>query len=54
MRVDHVSYAAEKDGLTATAKRLAKKIGVAPVDGGVHPRFGTRNVIFPLAEHRYV
>lgn len=54
MRVDHVSYAAEHDGLHATADRLAKLIGVEPVDGGVHPRFGTRNVLFPLAHDRYV
>jgi len=54
MRVDHVSYAAEADGLKATAARLAKKLGVKPVDGGVHPRFGTRNIIFPLAHERYV
>jgi hypothetical protein len=54
MRVDHVSYAAEHDGLKATAERLAKLIGVEPVDGGVHPRFGTRNVIFPLAHDRYL
>ena len=54
MRVDHVSYAAESDGLQATADRLSKLIGVDPVDGGVHPRFGTRNVILPLAHERYV
>ncbi len=54
MRVDHVSYAAEHDGLHATAERLAKLIGVTPVDGGVHPRFGTRNVILPLSNQRYV
>ena len=54
MRVDHVSYAAESDGLKATAERLAKQIGVGPVDGGVHPRFGTRNIIFPLRNQRYV
>ena len=54
MRVDHVSDAAEHDGLHATAERLAKLIGVKPVDGGVHPRFGTRNVILPLANERYV
>jgi hypothetical protein len=54
MRVDHVSYAAEHDGLQATAERLAKLIGVTPVDGGIHPRFGTRNVILPLAHERYV
>ncbi|HEX2704524.1 MAG TPA: VOC family protein, partial [Candidatus Lustribacter sp.] len=54
MRVDHVSYAAEHDGLRATADRLAKLIGVDSVDGGVHPRFGTRNIILPLADERYV
>jgi hypothetical protein len=54
MRVDHVSYAAEHDGLKATADRLSKLIGVEPVDGGIHPRFGTRNIILPLAHERYV
>jgi hypothetical protein len=54
MRVDHVVYAAERDGLKATAQRLADRIGVTPVDGGVHPRFGTRNIILPLAHERYV
>src|SRR5674476_1369485 len=54
MRVDHVSYAAEKDGLKATAERLAKKLAVTPVDGGIHPRFGTRNIILPLAHERFV
>lgn len=54
MRVDHVSFAAERDGLKATAKRLAERLGVTPVDGGIHPRFGTRNIILPLAHGRYV
>lgn len=54
MRVDHVSYAAEADGLKATAQRLAQQLGVTPVDGGIHPRFGTRNIILPLAHERYV
>jgi len=54
MRVDHVTYAAEADGLRATAERLAQKLGVTPVDGGIHPRFGTRNIILPLAHDRYV
>lgn len=54
MRVDHVVYAAEHDGARATAERLAKQIGVEPVDGGVHPTSGTRNVILPLADERYV
>jgi hypothetical protein len=54
MRVDHVSYAAESGGLHDTAQHLAKTLGVTAVDGGVHPRFGTRNVILPLAERRFV
>ncbi|KGN37160.1 VOC family protein [Knoellia subterranea] len=54
MRVDHVVYAAEHDGARATAERLAEQLGVAAVDGGVHPRFGTRNVILPLLGDRYL
>ncbi|HEX8497685.1 MAG TPA: VOC family protein [Actinomycetales bacterium] len=54
MRVDHVSYAAESGGLRETAARLADALGVSAVDGGVHPRFGTRNMILPLTHDRYV
>lgn len=54
MRVDHVSFAAEPAGLQATAQRLAEAIGVEPLDGGIHPRFGTRNMILPLAHERYI
>lgn len=54
MRVDHVSYAAEPDGSIATAERLGAQLGITPVFGGVHPRFGTRNMILPLAHERYV
>ena len=54
MRVDHVSFAAGSDGARATAAKLGEKIGVEPVDGGVHPRFGTRSMILPLAHERYI
>jgi hypothetical protein len=54
MRVDHVVYAAENDGARATAGRLAEQLGIVAVDGGVHPRFGTRNVILPLLGDRYL
>ncbi len=54
MRVDHVSYAAEHDGAKATAERLGELIGVPPVEGGNHPRFGTLSVILPLMHQRYV
>ncbi|MBB2893950.1 VOC family protein [Flexivirga oryzae] len=54
MRVDHLVFAAEPDGMVATAKRLGALLGVEPVDGGLHPRFGTRNSIIPLMEHRFI
>lgn len=54
MRLDHVVYAAEHDGLEATAERLGKALRVELVDGGVHPRFGTRNKILPLAGGHYL
>jgi hypothetical protein len=54
MRIDHVCYAAEADGMVATAGRLAQRLGVTAWDGGVHPRFGTRNMILPLAQDRYL
>ncbi|MHA7239248.1 VOC family protein [Arthrobacter sp. TMS1-12-1] len=54
MRLDHVSYACESDGLAATADRISARLGVEPVKGGVHPRFGTRNMIFPLVNGQYL
>lgn len=47
-------YAAEPDGLVATAKRLGDQLSTEVVDGGLHPRFGTRNAIVPLAGHRFL
>jgi hypothetical protein len=54
MRVDHVSYAAESGGLRDTASRLAEALGVEAVEGGVHPRFGTRNMVLPLLDGRFI
>ena len=54
MRVDHVSYAAEPGGLRDAAFELAELLGVTAVDGGVHPRFGTRNYVLPLVDQRYI
>ncbi|WP_460468453.1 VOC family protein [Calidifontibacter terrae] len=54
MRVDHVVYAADGEGLVSTAKRLGEILGVEPADSGVHPRFGTRNAIIPLRDHRFI
>lgn len=54
MRVDHLVFAAEPDGLIPTAKRLGTLLGVEPTDGGLHPRFGTRNSVIPLTDHRFI
>ena len=54
MRVDHVGFAAGPEGLQETARSLAARLGVRVVDGGPHPRFGTRNVVLPLSRGCYV
>ncbi len=54
MRLDHLSYAAGPDGLASTAQRIGGLLGRDFTDGGVHPRFGTRNMILPLAGDTYL
>ena len=54
MRLDHVSYAAGPDGLAGTAERIGTLLGEEFRDGGIHPRFGTRNMVLPLADGTYV
>src|SRR3954447_18115526 len=54
MRLDHLSYAAGPDGLKGTAARLGALLGKPFVDGGLHPRFGTRNMVLPLCAGTYV
>jgi hypothetical protein len=54
VKFDHVSYAAEPDGLAATTERLAQTLGIEPLDGGYHPQFGTRNMLLPLTGLHYV
>jgi hypothetical protein len=54
MRLDHIVFAAGPDGLAATADRLSKLLGEDFVDGGLHPRFGTRNRILPLTDGTYL
>ena len=54
MRLDHLSFAAGPDGLASTAQRIGGLLGQDFVDGGVHPRFGTRNMILPLAGDTYL
>jgi len=54
MRLDHLSYAAGPDGLASTAQRIGGLLGRDFVNGGVHPRFGTRNMILPLRDRTYL
>jgi hypothetical protein len=54
MRLDHIVFAAGPDGLAGTAARLSAQLGEEFVDGGVHPRFGTRNRIMPLTDGTYL
>lgn len=54
MRLDHISYAAGPEGLGACAQRLGSALGSGFRDGGLHPRFGTRNFVLPLANGVYL
>ena len=54
MRLDHLSFAAGPDGLAATVQRISDLLGEPFQDGGVHPRFGTRNRILPLRDDTYL
>ncbi len=54
MRLDHLSYAAPTDHLADVVQRLGSRLGAGFVDGGVHPRFGTRNFVLPLAGGCYL
>jgi hypothetical protein len=54
MRLDHVSYAVNSHELVDTVQRLGQQLGGSFVDGGRHPRFGTRNFILPIEGGTYV
>jgi hypothetical protein len=54
MRLDHVVYACGPEGFAGTVEDLGWKLGTPITAGGVHPRFGTRNAILPLAGGVYL
>lgn len=54
MRLDHISYVTSHDQLADTVQRLGSRLGSTFVDGGIHPRFGTRNFTAPLAGGQYI
>ena len=53
-KLDHLSYAAPHDQLVDVVQRLGSRIGGAFTDGGIHPRFGTRNFLLPLKNNHYI
>jgi hypothetical protein len=54
MHLDHVSFAVGSDGLAGTTAELGRLLNAQFIDGGVHPRFGTRNMILPLKNRQYL
>jgi len=54
MRPDHVSYVASHDQISDVVNRIGSQIGTAFVDGGMHPKFGTRNFTAPLLNGQYI
>ena len=54
MRLDHVSYVTSHDQLADTVQRLGARLGSTFVDGGIHPRFGTRNFTISLKNSQYI
>jgi hypothetical protein len=54
MRLDHLSYAVGRDGIEGTTSRLSALLGESFWDGGVHPRFGTKNRVLPLRGGVYI
>jgi len=54
MRLDHVSYVASHDQISDAVNRIGSQIGTAFVDGGIHPKFGTRNFTAPLLDGKYI
>jgi hypothetical protein len=54
MRLDHVSYVASHDQISDVVNRIGSQIGTAFTDGGIHPKFGTRNFTAPLLNGQYI
>lgn len=54
MRLDHLSYACSTSELADVVQRIGSELGASFHDGGLHPSFGTRNFVLPLAGGCYI
>jgi hypothetical protein len=54
MRLDHISYVASHEQISDVVNRIGSQIGTAFIDGGIHPKFGTRNFTAPLLNNQYI
>jgi hypothetical protein len=54
MRLDHVSYVASHDQISDVVNRIGSQIDTSFIDGGIHPKFGTRNFTAPLLNRQYI
>jgi hypothetical protein len=54
VHLDHLSYVAGAEGLAGCVQRIGARLGAAFSDGGLHPSFGTRNFVLPLADGCYL
>ena len=54
MRLDHISYVASHDQISDVVNGIVSQIGTAFIDGGIHPKFGTRNFTAPLLNGQYI
>ena len=54
MRLDHISYVTSHEQLSDTVQRMGSRLGGTFVDGGIHPRFGTRNFTSALKNDQYI
>ncbi|HET9104649.1 MAG TPA: VOC family protein [Solirubrobacteraceae bacterium] len=52
MRLDHLIYAVAD--LESGVRRFADEYGLASVDGGEHPEFGTHNAIVPVGPGQFI
>lgn len=54
MQLDHVSYAAGREGLASCVQRIGTRLGGVFRDGGMHPAFGTRNFVLGMNNGCYI